>query len=285
MNKTVKNLDIAASYDKVSKKYEQNFLNIMHSHNDRALDLLVDEIRERQENESSHRLNILDLACGTGYNSRYLISKGINADYTLVDLSKGMLQVARESGMDSTKVIYVNQDMLSFVKGGPKNSFDVVICMWAIKYQPPKKVILGCERILKKGGLMVVIVNTADTLPQMRKLYPRLIIHNWRKIKKLMFDLPNPKDKQDFGSLFTNAGFFIKEVRNGRQTFHFQNADRLVEFLTSTGALAGYDDMLDLRDRVIKMQMVSYFNDKRILKAEHRYVYGLFEKGDYHEAE
>lgn len=279
MNKTVKNNDIAASYDKVSKKYEQYFLDIMHTHNDKVLHLLEKEIRKRQEKEDNHRLQILDLACGTGYNSRYLQGKGIDANYTLVDLSKGMLHAARENGIDFNKVTFVNQDMLAFLKDSPKDSFDMMICMWAIKYQPPQKVIDECERVLKKGGLMAVIVNTADTLPQMRKLYPKLIIHNWRKIQKIMFDLPNPRNKQELGRWFSKSGFCIKELHSGKQTFHFQNADKLVEFLTSTGALAGYDDMLDLTNSEIKMQMVTYFKKKKILETEHRYVYGLFEKG------
>lgn len=209
-NKTVENNDIAASYDKVSKRYDQYFLDIMHKHNDKVLDLLTKEIRNRKEIDGDYRPQILDLACGTGYNSRYLQSKGIDADYTLVDLSKGMLHIAKENSLNSSKVTYVNQDMLSFLKGYSKESFDVIICMWAIKYQPPKRVIGECERVLKKEGLMSVIVNTADTLPQMRRLYPKLILNNWRDIK---------------------------------------------------------------------MQMVSYFNKKNILKAEHRYVFGLFEKG------
>lgn len=278
MKKTVKNTDIAASYDKVSKKYEQYFLDTMHSHNDRVLDLLLKEIIEKQKNKDNHRFQILDLACGTAYNSRYLQGKGIDANYTLVDLSKGMLQTAREKARASSKTTYINQDMLSYLKSSPKVSFEVVICMWAIKYQPPEKVIIECERVLKDGGLMVVIVNTADTLPEMRRLYPKLIIHNWRKIKKIMINLPNPKNKEEFGRWFLKSGFHIKELHSGRQIFHFQKADKLVEFLTSTGALAGYDDMLDLRDRKIIMQMVSYFNNKGILKTEHRYVYGMFEK-------
>lgn len=278
MNKIVENNDIAASYDKVSKNYEKYFLDIMHSHNDRVLDLLIKEIRKRQENEDNHRLQILDLACGTGYNSKYLINKGIDADYTLVDLSKGMLHVARKNIINSTKVTFVNHDMLSFLKGCPKDSFDIIICMWALKYQPPQKVILECERILNKEGLMTVIVNTADTLPQMRRLYPKLIIHNWRTIKKIMFDLPNPKNKQEFARWFTKSGFSINKIRSGRQIFHFQNANKLVKFLTSTGALAGYDDMIDLNNSEIKMQMVSYFNRKKIVKAEHRFVFGVFKK-------
>lgn len=277
MDKTVKNNDIASSYDKVSKKYEQYFLDIMHNHNDKVLGLLTKKIGKRQKNEGAKRLEILDLACGTGYNTRHLINKGIDANYTLVDLSKGMLHEARENGI-SSNLTFVNQDMLSFLKGCPNNSFDIVICMWAIKYQPPGKVIHECERVLKKEGLMAAIVNTKDTLPQMRKLYPKLIIYNWRKIKKIMFDLPNPKNKQKFSKWFTKSGFSINELHSGSQTFHFQNADKLVRFLTSTGALAGYDEMLDLRDLEIKKQMISYFNKKKILEVEHRYVFGMFEK-------
>ncbi len=283
-NKTVKNNHIAASYDKVSKKYDQYFLDIMHRHNDKLLDLLAKEIRKGQEEEDNHRLKILDLACGTGYNSRYLINKGIDADYTLVDLSKGMLDVAKISEIGSRKVTFVNQNMLDFLKNQPKDSFDIVICMWAIKYQPPQQIIGECERVLKKDGLMAVIVNTSDTLPQIRKLYPKLIIRNWKEVERIMFDLPNPKNKQEFARWFKKSGFYIKELGAGKQMFRFQKTEKLVEFLTSTGALAGYDVMLDLRDRKIKKQMVSYFKKKKISEAEHRYVFGLFENRRLHEA-
>ncbi|MDD4774516.1 MAG: methyltransferase domain-containing protein [Eubacteriales bacterium] len=276
--KTVKNTDIAASYDKVSKNYERYYLDTMHRHNDRVLNLLINKIREKQDKQS-----ILDLACGTGYNTKYLLSRGIEADYTLVDLSKGMLEVAGERGMDSS-VSLVNKDMLSFLKECPGEYFDIVICMWAIKYQPPQKVILECERVLKKNGLMAVIVNTCDTLPQMRRLYPKLVVYNRRSIKKVMFDLPNPKNKKEFAGWFTKAGFCIDELDDGRQIFCFKNAKRLVEFLNSTGALAGYDTMLDLRADTIQRQMVSYFKKNNILIAEHRFVFGVFEKGKSREA-
>lgn len=278
--KTVENVDIAASYDKVSNKYEQYFLNIMHRHNDKVLDLLVDGIRKKQVEEGSPSLRILDLACGTGYNSRYLQGKGIDGKYTLVDLSKGMIRTGKEYARDGKNMTFVNQDMLSFLNSCPKDSYDIIICMWAIKYQPPKEVIQECERVIKKGGWMGSIVNSADTLPQMRALYPKLLISNWRRLNKVMFDLPNPKNKQVFAQWFRKAGFSVNKVASGRQTIHFQSTDKLVEFLTSTGALAGYDNMLDLRNPEIKLQMSSYFNRNNILKVEHRYVYGLFKKGD-----
>ncbi len=284
-NKIVSNTDIADSYDIVSKRYEKYFLNIMHHHNDRVLNLLVNKIREKNEKQSEKRMQVLDLACGTGYNTKYLINQGIDADYTLVDLSKGMLDVARGQGMDSSAVSFVKNDMLSFLKGCPSESFDIVICMWAIKYQSPQKVIHECRRVLKKDGLMAVIVNTSETLPQMRTLYPKLIFLNWRKIKKIMINLPNPKNKREFGRWFSKAGFYIDELHTGKQIFHFKNAKELVEFLSSTGALAGYDIMIDIRNSKIQSQMVSYFKNKNILKAEHLYVFGLFEKGRFYDTD
>ncbi len=266
--KRVKNIDIANSYDAISKGYEAYFLKTMHRYNDRVLTLLLNQ---------SVGKKVLDLACGTGYNTRFLQRKGVEAEFTLVDLSKGMLTQAKDKAINQEQLTFIHQDMITYLQSCPNGTFDTIICTWAIKYQPPLQVIKECARVLKKGGRMAVLVNTADTLPEMRKLYPRLLVRNIVRIRQIMSDLPNPKSRQVFQNWFICCGFDAVTVKKARHRFHFANAAELVEFLTSTGALAGYDRMIDLRSDRIKQQMISYFSRKNINSTEHRFIYGIFE--------
>jgi len=268
--KKVKNIDIASSYDTVSKGYDTYFLKTMHQYNDEVLSLLLKEPVGQQ---------VLDLACGTGYNTQFLIKQGVKAEITLVDLSAGMLSQAKGKTVNTKEQLtFVHQDMLSYLQSCPAGRYDTVICMWAIKYQPPAQVIKECSRILKDGGRMAVIVNTADTLPEIRALYPKLLVRNVMSIRRIMVDLPNPKNSQVFEGWFKECGFDVKLVQKSSQHFRFANATELVEFVTSTGALAGYDRMIDLRSDKIKQQMVHYFDKNQIHSTEHRFVYGIFEK-------
>lgn len=266
--KRVRNIDIANSYDAISKEYETYFLNTMHRYNDRVLRLLLNQ---------SVGKKVLDLACGTGYNTRFLQRKGVEAEFTLVDLSKGMLTQAKDKAINQEQLTFIHQDMISYLQSCPNGTFDTIICTWAIKYQPPLQVIKECARVLKKGGRMAVLVNTADTLPEMRALYPRLLIRNMFRIRQIMIDLPNPKSRQVFQNWFIRCGFDVVTVKRARHRFNFDNATKLVEFLTSTGALAGYDRMIDLRSDRIKQQMIAYFSRKKINSTEHRFIYGIFE--------
>lgn len=268
--KRVNSTDIASSYDAISKGYEAYFLKTMHRHNDRMLTEFIKQPIGKK---------VLDLACGTGYNTRFLQKNGVEAEITLVDLSEGMLTQAKEKALNIQQLTFVQQDMLSYLQSCPDEIYDTIICTWAIKYQPPMQVVKECARVLVKGGRMAVLVNTADTLPEMRILYPRLLIRNALSIRQIMFDLPNPKDGKVFRRWFTNCGFNVIFVRRASQSFHFPNASKLVEFLTSTGALAGYDRMIDLRSDKIKKQMIKYFNKKQIDTTEHRFIYGIFKNG------
>ena len=266
--KRIKNIDIANSYDTISKGYEAYFLKTMHRYNDRVLTLLLNQSLGKK---------VLDLACGTGYNTRFLQRNGVEAEFTLVDLSEGMLAQAKDKAINQRQLTFIHQDMLSYLQSCHDEKFDTIICTWAIKYQPPLQVIKECARVLKKGGRMAVLVNTADTLPEMRALYPRLLIRNIFRVRQIMFDLPNPKNRQMFQQWFMSCGFDVVTVRKARHRFYFANATKLVEFLTSTGALAGYDRMIDLRSGRMNQQMIAYFIRKQINSTEHRFIYGIFE--------
>lgn len=50
--------------------------------------------------------------------------------------------------------------------------------------------------VIKNGGYLYILVNDQQTLPQIRKIYPKLLIEYVDSINKLMFDLPMPNNAQ-----------------------------------------------------------------------------------------
>ncbi len=287
--RTVKSKDIANSYDQVANSYEKYFLSIMHRHNDRVLDRFVELhlnlVHSKTKDFLGQDFRILDLACGTGYNTNYLIRKEIHASYTLVDLSSKMLQRARTTiEADSfNKVQFVCEDMLDFLMKQKDETYDVIVCMWALKYHEPHKMVRECKRILKRNGKLIVILNLKGTLKQMRQLYKRLIWKHLFNIRKIMMDLPNPKTSRVFEKWFTRENMKTLYLGQAAQKFRFKRVENLVRFIVSTGAMAGYDQMIPLREPLVQKEMLEYFDNKKVCELEHQFVYGIFEKGNYEE--
>lgn len=269
--KIVKDTDIGQSYTKVSKYYENVFLSAMHRYNDMMLEELLKSTGKRKNPR------ILDLACGTGYNTKYLIDKYVEPVFSLCDISEGMLKKARESISDKS-IVYSQKSMLDYLRKCENGTFDIIICSWAIKYASPRKVIAECNRVLKPEGYLVCIVNTKFTLPQMRKILPKLFESNEYRIKKVMLELPNPISRITFDRWFTRQKFRKIYSQKGQHIFRFRRSKELVKFAISTGALAGYDQMLDLRCKSIISQMIQYIKCYKIHSLTHKFVWGIYRK-------
>ena len=260
--------DIALSYNKVSSTYEAQFLEEMHQFNDDILKSALTYL------EKDNDLKVLDLAAGTGYNSCFLKDELSNASFILVDLASKMLEQAK-SKIDAE---FVNEDMLDFLVKEKAHQYDLIICTWALKYRKIDKVLKECYRLLKNNGKLVCLVNRKDTLPQIRKVYPKLLENNVNKINKLMLDLPNPRTVEQLNKAFKKNNFNILNSFTNEKDFEFTNHQEQVAFVTNTGALAGYDVMLDLHDETIKKeleQLLETVDDKKIT---HRFVGGIYQK-------
>lgn len=262
--------DIGKSYSLVGPGYERWFLSTMHRYNDQMIGELSKHL------DPSHPLQILDLAAGTGYNAKAMQGLFPASRLTLVDISSGMLKEARRN-LDGNASL-ITSDMLHYLKNCADNTFDVVICAWAIKYRDPRQIIRHCHRVLKPGGYLAVIVNTKDTLPQVARIYPRLLARHVHKVTKLMLPLPNPRNLTVFDGWFRKYSFTKIKSQAGFQEFNFPTSRELAEFIVSTGALAGFDVMLDLRDPAVFADLVQLLADHHVTGTTHRYVYGVYKE-------
>ncbi|WP_180270729.1 class I SAM-dependent methyltransferase [Sporanaerobium hydrogeniformans] len=267
--KVVRAEDIGKAYTFVSDCYENTFLKEMHVYNDEVLNAFIEAL-------PTDTKGLLDLACGTGYNSEVLARVYTQAQFYLVDISKGMLEEAKKKQMRTAS--FIQKDMLGFLKEQPDESLDGVICCWAIKYQPPRQIIKEVYRILKPGGIFGVLVNTKKTLPEIRKIYPSLLLKHPETIQRIMFNLPNPNNKLVFLKWFKKARFQVLRAEEGKRVFHFRNEEKLIEWVTHTGALAGFDCMLDLQNQEIKKSLEASLMKKRIHSVTHRFVWAILKK-------
>ncbi|GAB6169259.1 class I SAM-dependent methyltransferase [Clostridium carnis] len=270
LGKTVNITDISNSYNKVSNTYEKYFLSEMHKYNIEMLTVLI----EKYTLSNKESFNILDLACGTGFNSTFINKNLTNSSFTLVDISWGMLSLAKQNCTFNCN--FVESDMLSYLKNCKENSFDIIICAWAIKYQNPHKIIKECSRVLKAGGSFSVIVNLKNTLPEIRKVYPKLLKEHSNLVNKVMIELPNPLSEYTFEKWFVDEKFNRIKVQSGSHCHVFNNTFDLVNWVTSTGALAGFDTMLDLSNDEVKNTFSTLLNKYNLNQVTHKYVWGVF---------
>ena len=267
--KKVKDEQIGESYTEVSPYYEDYFLKEMHRYNHHLLDKVIKAAPKHVE-------RVLDLACGTGYNSAYLQQTYRKAEFNLVDISEGMLAQAKQKVLYRTN--YIQESMLNFLHEQEDESFDVVICCWAIKYENPEQIIKEVYRVLKPEGVFGVIVNTKDTLPEIRKVYPKLLIEKYEDIQRVMLELPNPSNKKTFDRWFIKEGFKIQDGKTGKHEFKFDTCKDLAHWITHTGALAGFDEMINLRNDKTQEKMIELLDKEGIKQATHAFVWGAFKK-------
>lgn len=95
---------------------------------------------------------LLDVGCGTGFLIDMLAGQK-NARYCGLDLSDGMIRVAREKAIPGAEFIVGSADKLPY----PDETFDIVVCSQSFHHYPyPEKAMREAKRVLKPGGLYIL---------------------------------------------------------------------------------------------------------------------------------
>ncbi|RMD66688.1 class I SAM-dependent methyltransferase [Candidatus Pacearchaeota archaeon] len=95
---------------------------------------------------------VLDLACGTGLNVRYLLKKVPPENITGIDYSESMLAIAKKK---YPKVKFINGDASTFSLG---QKFDKIICTYSLSMiEEWEKTIANAKKHLKKNGVFLVL--------------------------------------------------------------------------------------------------------------------------------
>ncbi len=193
-------------------------------------------------------VRVLDLACGTGYFSHKLASAlGNDGHLDALDISEKMLEVnsagARERGVHD-KITYIKNDALGFLRECEANQYDMILCGWGICYMDHRRFFDACHRILKRGGTIGIIENTAQSLYEISAIFERVITKNPDFLAKLI-KLSLPKDDVYLKKVMVKSGFHISEHWTGQKILGIHTAQEILDYMIFSGASAGYLDCID----------------------------------------
>ncbi len=95
---------------------------------------------------------LLDVGCGTGFLIDMLAGQR-KARYCGLDLSEGMIRMAKGKGIPGAEFVSGSADKLPY----PDKSFDIVTCSQSFHHYPyPEKAMREAMRVLKPGGLYIL---------------------------------------------------------------------------------------------------------------------------------
>jgi len=132
-------------YTKYARKYGDAVLNNIYNANLERPSLL-------SMLGSVSGKNVLDLGCGSGIYSQYLIKQG--AEVTSIDVSEEMIKMVTEKLGDKVKAY--TQDLSKGLPNEKSNSFEVVISPLMIHYiKDLTQLFSDINRVLKKDGYFI----------------------------------------------------------------------------------------------------------------------------------
>lgn len=269
-NNIVSLKDISKSFNKVSANNNSLYLNKITPSSIPMLEEIISKLKQDLISD----LNILDIGCGCGFNSKYLHNQLKVGSYTLVDISNGMLNKAKN--ICSFNCTFIEDDMLSYLNTCDANSMDVIICTYSISYHSPKKLIKQCSRVLKNGGFFGVIESLRGTLPELKNIPTKILITNNQLMNKSTKKLPYPRNEYLFEKMFVDCRFNRINLKSESHTLYFNNNDNLCNFITSSGILSPLDSVINLDDSDIKYTLTNLLDSNSINSLTHKYIWASF---------
>lgn len=131
------------TWNKIAEIYQDKFMNL-DLYND-SYDVLLDLF----ENTNS---SVLDIGCGPGNISKYLLSKNPDLKIKGIDISENMIKLARKNNPLAEFEILDCREIDSL-----KEKFDAIICGFCIPYLSRSdciKLIADCKKRLNEFGIL-----------------------------------------------------------------------------------------------------------------------------------
>jgi len=164
------------------KEALEKHLNEVHRKHPGFTELIASNSRDKYGNTSydlllnlldkEKNLNVLDIACGSGYMLDLCYKRfGLSFKLTGIDMSNSELELARKKVSSNNFKLHLGmaQD-LSFLDN---NSFDAILCHWALTLMDPiVPVLKNIYKLLKSEGFFAAIIDgNKETVPEYRDIY------------------------------------------------------------------------------------------------------------------
>jgi len=167
---------------------------------------LLDDIKQ-ELNLLPELGDMVEFGCGSGYFTASIVQKANHLVAT--DLSNELLEKARERFHENPKVVVQKENCMetSFISEG----FDTVFMANVIHVvEDPFKTLHECHRILKHGGVLIIVTYTGYGMQLWEKFKLGVrFLKTWGKppVHTHVFS------PERLAGLVENAGFSIKEVK------------------------------------------------------------------------
>jgi SAM-dependent methyltransferase len=122
--------------------------------------------------------DVVDLGCGTGLLLRLLPDLEQSGLYRGVDVSAGMLAVARAR---YPRLLFRQEDMLRWLRRPEQaRSLEAAVSLWcAVNYLPPGHLLDALRRALQPGGRLFLMALTPGNLPRLHEPDLSAALYEW----------------------------------------------------------------------------------------------------------
>jgi arsenite methyltransferase len=198
-------------------------------------------------------LNILDVACGTGFPLFELAQMyGASCQVTGIDIWKQGLARARLKARTyhcpNVQILEADASQLPFAGA----TFDLIVSnLGANNFTDPAAVLAECFRVTKPGARLVLTTNPMGHLSEFYEVFHQILreLGNRASSERLQAHEAHRGTKESLSDLLQAAGFRVVRIEEDR--FHLRYLDGSAffhHFLTQLGFLEGWRPVVDQED-------------------------------------
>ncbi len=178
--------DVRELYDSIAGQYD-SYVSLWKNTMGKGVWKYFEELLQKNIKDG---VRVLDAGTGTGEAIKAILKNSNPSKVVGIDISKGMLKIAREKIKDK-RVSFEVQDISTLPY--PDNSFDVVTCTLALEtLKEPKKTVAEFLRVINEDGYVIYAFHSLPT-DITRRLYSYLMERLLKKEFELRFLTPKER--------------------------------------------------------------------------------------------
>lgn len=178
--------DVREMYDSIANHYD-SYVSLWKNTMGKGTWKYFEELLQKNIKDGAI---VLDAGTGTGEAIKAILKNSNPSKVVGIDISKGMLKIAREKIKDK-RVSFEVQDISTLPY--PDNSFDVVTSTWALEtLKEPKKTVAEFLRVINEDGYVIYVFHSLPT-----DIFGRLYSCLMERLLKKEFELRflTPKER------------------------------------------------------------------------------------------